>query len=321
MKIENKKVVAVFSNVTTGKFLKHVKFVDKYTELNHMHEQDQSRYNPYVDCALKSFKKWHPEIECVYINDDNLEEYLKLFGNPKLINSAVAQKFVIAAHVMEYYKADKLIVLDIDTITCSRFDEMLSDYEHDILASLNYNIQDKTEYFETPFYELEFEDGTKIKDSANLNSGVICFNNINALKRCVELMLIHPNNFGEQGAFNELVWVEGTFKTRVLDAPYITSDVVYNVRSKGVNFTNIIFDLAINQPDRAPINHYYVKDKKLFTHDHKHIKVWHIAEGLHGRPLNDFNRLTELYKTKIFNKETIKFLREECDCSDFFPPK
>jgi hypothetical protein len=62
----------------------------------------------------------------------------------------------------------------------------------------------------------------------------------------------------------------------------------------------------------------YVKDSKLFTHDNKHIKVWHIAEGLHGRPLEDFNKLTHLYKTKLFNQETIKFFKEECGCTEFF---
>ena len=312
------KTLAVFSNVTTTKFLHHTQMVDKFTEIKQMHDMDQSRYNEYVDCCLKSFKKWHPDIDMVYINDNNLEEYLTMFGNPKLINSSVAQKFVIAHEVAKYYKVDKLIILDIDTITCARFTEMLEDNDNDILASLNYNIQDKTEYFETPFYTLEFEDGTTIQDSANLNSGIICFNNIKALERCVELMLEHPNEFGEQGAFNELVWVEQTYKTRVLDGPYPVSDVVYNVRAKGVNYTNHIFDLALNSPSQAPISHYYVKENKLFTHDHKHIKVWHIAEGLHGRPKEDFDRLTHLYKTKLFNVETLKFLKEKCDCSEFF---
>jgi hypothetical protein len=317
MKTTNPKTVAVFSNVTTNKFLHHTQVIDKYNEYG-IHDNDQSRYNEYVDCCLKSFKKWHPDIEMIYINDDNLEEYLKLFGSPKLLNSNVAQKFVIAYETMKYCKADKLIVLDIDTITCARFTEMLEDNEHDILASLNYNIQDKHEYCETPFYTLEFEDGTTIQDSANLNSGVLCFNNIKALERCVELCIIHPNGFGEQGCLNELVWVEQTYSTRVLDGPYPVSEIVYNVRAKGVNYTNHIFDLALNNPTQAPIAHYYVKNNKLFTHDHKHIKVWHIAEGLHGRPLEDFNHLTYLYKTKLFNQETLKFFREECDCADFF---
>ncbi len=134
------KTLAVFSNVTTSKFLHHTQTVDRFTELNVLHDQDQTRYNEYVDCCLKSFKKWHPDIEMVYINDDNLEEYWELFGNPKLINCSVAQKFVIASEVAKYYKVDKLIVLDIDTIICARFTEMLEDNEHDILASLNYNI-------------------------------------------------------------------------------------------------------------------------------------------------------------------------------------
>lgn len=93
MNKENPKTIAVFSNVTTGKFLHHTQMVDKYTELKQMHDNDQSRYNEYVDCCLKSFKKWHPDVEMVYINDNNLEEYLNLFGNPKLINSRIFPRY------------------------------------------------------------------------------------------------------------------------------------------------------------------------------------------------------------------------------------
>ena len=108
------------------------------------------------------------------------------------------------------------------------------------------------------------------------------------------------------------------YTTRVLDGPYPVSEVVYNVRAKGVNYTNHIFDLALHNPTEAPIAHYYVKDGKLFTYDHKHIKVWHLAEGMHGRPLDKFNELTDIIKTKLFNDDTIKFFKEQCGCAEFF---
>ena len=62
----------------------------------------------------------------------------------------------------------------------------------------------------------------------------------------------------------------------------------------------------------------YIKDNKLFTPDNKHIKVWHLAEGMHGRPLDKFNELTNIIKTKLFNDDTIKYFKEQCGCSEFF---
>lgn len=311
------KIVAFFCNVTTEKFLNITSEIEGYKKIG-LTGNDQSRYKEYCDIALNSFKKWNPDIEVVYLNDDNILEYLELFGNPKLINSPIGQKFNLGLEVMKYCKADKLIILDVDTITCARLDEMIEDNEHDILVSLNYDIQDQNEYFTTPYYTLEFEDGTIIKDSANINSGVVCFNNIKALERALELTIIHPNYFGDQGALNELLWTEGSFTFRVLDGPWAVSEVAYNVRSKGVQFTEHIFEIATKYPGQSYIAQYYVKDNKLFTPDNKHIKVWHLAEGMHGRSLDKFNELTDIIKTKLFNADTIKFFKEECDCSEFF---
>jgi hypothetical protein len=311
------KIVAFFCNVTTEKFLNITSEIEGYKKIG-LTGNDQSRYNEYCDVALNSFKKWNPDIEVAYLNDDNILEYLELFGNPKLINSPIGQKFNLGLEVMKYYKADKLIILDVDTITCAGLDEMVEDNDHDILVSLNYDIQDQNEYFTTPYYTLEFEDGTTVKDSANINSGVVCFNNIKALERALELTIIHPNYFGDQGALNELLWTEGSFTFKVLDGPWAVSEVAYNVRSKGVNFTEHIFEIATKHPGQGYISQYYIKDNKLFTPDNKHIKVWHLAEGMHGRPLDKFNELTDIIKTKLFNVDTIKFFKEQCGCQEFF---
>ena len=173
------KIVAFFCNVTTEKFLNVTSEIEGYKKIG-LTGNDQSRYKEYCDVALNSFKQWNPDIDVVYLNDDNILEYLELFGNPKLINSSIGQKFNLGLEVMKYYKADKLIILDVDTITCAQLDDMIDDNEHDILVSLNYNMQDKNEYFTTPYYTLEFEDGSIVEDSANINSGVVCFNNIKA---------------------------------------------------------------------------------------------------------------------------------------------
>lgn len=322
--IVKKKTLTVFSNVTTEKFMHRVQKVDVYSELGNkdlgglLYGNDQSRYNDYAKCSVDSFKKWHPDIETIYIDDDNLEEYLQLFGDIKLSNCAVVQKLIIALYAAKHFKAEKLIILDIDTITTARLTEMLEDDETDMLLSLNYNRYETTKYWTPPSYVLSYEDGTEIKEVININTGVMCFNNLLALEKAVELCFTHPTDFGEQGAINQLFTTDKTFTSKVLDGPYILSDVVYNVKAKGVDESGLIFRIAMEQPQNSYIKNWYVKEDKLFTPDHKHIKVWHIAEGLHGRPKGDFDRITEMYKTKLFNRDTINFFENNCDCKKFF---
>ena len=316
---ERKKTLAVFSNVTTEKFMDRVQEVKEYTELGLLYGNDQSRYDEYAKCAVSSFKKWHPDVETIFIDDNNLEEYFKLFGDIKLANSAVVQKLILALAAAEHYKAEKLIIIDIDTITTARLTEMLEDDETDMLLSLNYNRYETTKYWTPPSCILEYEDGREIREVININTGVMCFNNLKALEKSVELCFTHPTDFGEQGAINQLFTTQDSgFTSKVLDGPYILSDVVYNVKAKGVDQSGIIFQIAMNTPEQSYIRNWYVKDGKLFTPDSKHIKVWHIAEGLHGRPKQDFDNITQMYKKHLFNADTIKFFEEECDCKGFF---
>ena len=44
MNKKTQKTIAVFSNVTTGKFLHHTQTINKYNEIG-VHDNDQSRYN------------------------------------------------------------------------------------------------------------------------------------------------------------------------------------------------------------------------------------------------------------------------------------
>lgn len=309
------KIGAFFCNVTIDKHLSKVNEIDGYEKWGSS-GHDQNRYQEYVDCAVNSFKKWHPDIEVIFINDNNVLEYLNKFG-VNLINSPIGQKFHLGLEVMKYFKLDKLIILDVDTITCSRVDEMLDDNESDIMVSLNYNIQEGNEYFLSPYCDVEYEDGSVVKENLNINSGVIAFNNIKALERALHLCIEHPNSLGDQGAINELLWTEGKFSYKILDGPYPASGVVYNVRSKGVYYTEMIYQTAGN-PFQSHIYNWYVKDNKLYTPDGKQIKVFHLAEGLHGRPLEKFNELTSIYKTKLFNDDTKTFFNNECNCKQFF---
>jgi hypothetical protein len=82
-----------------------VQEVKEYTELGLLYGNDQSRYDEYAKCAVASFKKWHPDIETIFINDNNLEEYFKLFGDIKLTNSAVVQKLILALAAAPFYSS------------------------------------------------------------------------------------------------------------------------------------------------------------------------------------------------------------------------
>ena len=40
-----------------------------------MNGLDQKRYDPLAECAVKSFKKFHPDIDLIYIDDNNFLDY------------------------------------------------------------------------------------------------------------------------------------------------------------------------------------------------------------------------------------------------------
>jgi len=63
---------------------------------------------------------------------------------------------------------------------------------------------------------------------------------------------------------------------------------------------------------------WYTDNDKLYTQDHKQIKVFHFVEGLGGRPDDKFYELLNDFKTNWFNKETLEFFRNKCGCAKFF---
>jgi hypothetical protein len=280
---------------------------------------DATKYDGLAKCAVDSFKKFHPEIELHYVNDTNFMKYYeKYFQSYELVDHIGIVRYMLAYDIMLKEKYDKLIVLGCDTITCSRLDEFINSTE-DVLTTLNYPCQESTDYFTTPIFEIY----PGVYDHGNINADVVCFNNINAFKKVIDLATEHFTVFAEQGALNELAWVDKSYSVKTVDFPYPTSNVSYNARSKGVFGTNMIKKGMLakhgsldGQP--SPIRHWYVKDKKLYTHDHKQIKCFHYVEGLTGRSMDEFNEIMDDFKHHWFNQETIQFFSEECGCSEFF---
>jgi hypothetical protein len=281
---------------------------------------DQARYNELAQCSLNSFKKFHPDIELHYVNDFNLSEYHeKYFKSFELVDHIGIVRYMLAYDMMLQEKYDKIIVLGCDTITCARMDEFIDNNE-DVLATLNYPCQESTDYWTTPYFEI----APGVYDHGNINADVVCFNNPAALKKVIDLSVEHFTYFGEQGALNELAWVDKSYSVKIVDFPYPTSSVVYNARSKGVFGTNMIVNgvLAKYGPPLdgtpSPLKRFYVKNNKLYTGDHKQIKCFHFVEGLGGRTDEEFNAIMNDFKYKWFNVDTIKFFKEQCGCSEFF---
>lgn len=268
----------------------------------------------------------HNGNECDYYQIDytNQEEFNRNLEYYEFAPETFLMQFIYAYEIMKKHKYDKVIILGTDTIVCSRLDEFIDDNITPVLASLNYPNQDRTEYWVTPSAEIKLSDGRVIVDQMNINADVTCFNSADALKKVIDLSIEHYTNFSIQGGLNELAFVDKSYEVKVVDAPYPLSKVVYNARSKGVFGTDMIRKglLAKYGPPHdgkpSPIRYWYVKDKKLFTSDHKQIKCFHFVEGLGGRPIESFKELIHDFKKNWFNDDTIKFFKEECGCLEFF---
>jgi hypothetical protein len=284
-----------------------------------------NRYDELAKNVKNSFLTFHKN-ECDYYQIDytNQEEYNKSLQYFDFAPETFLMQFIYAYEIMMKYNYEKVIVLGTDTIVCNRMDEFLDDNTTPVLATLNYPNQDGTEYWITPFTQVQLPDGRIVNDQLIINADVTCFNSADALKKVIELSIEHYTHFSIQGGLNELAFVDKSYEVKVVDAPYPISKVVYNARSKGVFGTDMIRKgvLAKHGPQLdgqpAPIKYWYVKDKKLFTYDHKQIKCFHFVEGLGGRPLESFKELINDFKTNWFNEDTINFFKEECGCSEFF---
>ena len=282
------------------------------------------RYDGLVDNVKNSFITFNGE-ECDYHQVDytNQEKYNKELEYFEYAPETFIMQYVYAYEIMRKHNYKKVIILGSDTIVCGRLDEFLDDNTTPVLATLNYPCQESTERWITPITEVTLENNQVVRDSLNINADVVCFNNHEALKKVIELSLEYYTHFSIQGGLNDLAWTDKSYEVKVVDAPYPLSKVSYNCRSKGVFGTDMIVKGKLakhgefdGQP--SPILNWYVKNNKLYTPDHKQIKVFHFVEGLGGRPDDKFYELLNDFKTTWFNKDTLSFFINNCGCSKFF---
>lgn len=259
------------------------------------------KYEKLSRVAHDSFLQFNKNIDIFHINDLNIHHYEANNYINKI--SIGVLKYLVALEITKKYKYDKTIIIGSDTITCSRLDEFLDDYEYDILATLDYPYQLITPRVKSPNSE------------THLNADVICFNNFNALEDIIKVSLFHPI-YHEQGGLNEIVWNYSKYKTKIVDAPYETSKVVYNARAKG----NIIANNG-EKPWKNFVSKYKVINNKLYTHNDKQIKIFHYCDGLGTLNENSFNNLLNWWIFECFNEETKIFFKNYCDTKDFFEKK
>jgi len=283
------------------------------------------RYDELAKNVKNSFLKFNGQ-ECDYYQIDytNQKEFNKNLKYYDFAPETFLMQFIYAYEIMKQHNYEKVIILGTDTIACSRLDEFLDDTTTPVLATLNYPNQDGTEYWTTPIAQVQLSNEQIVHDHLNINADVTCFNSADALQKVIELSIEHYTHFSIQGGLNELAFVDKSYEVKIVDSPYPLSKVVYNARSKGVFGTDMIRKgvLAKHGPQYdgqpSPIKYWYVKDDKLFTHDHKQIKCFHFVEGIGGKDLETFKELVNDFKTNWFNNETVTFFKEKCGCSEFF---
>ena len=299
---------------------------------------DDIKYDEMAKLTYDSFSSFHKdEVDIHFITPYNINSYpIEVYSEyPNIIG---IKKYIRGYDVMVRNGYKKLIMIDVDTITCNRLDEFLDD-DTDVLATLNYPLQESTQYWTTPILNIKTPDGKLIQEHVNLNAGVICINNPDALKKIIDLSILHRTDFCEQSGLNELAWVDKSFNVKAIESPYFSSPIVYNAMSKGVPraemikaghiqncWPNNIHGLpqkwlesnGLIDGNPSPIMRWYVSDSKLFTEDHKQIKCFHFIEAMGMQPIEKFNTLVHEFQTKWFNNETVEFLKEKCNCKSFF---
>lgn len=278
--------------------------------------------------SINSFKIFHPDIDIHHITNNNFKEYLSELNITEYFDSVGLVRIHIIKELMKQKKYTKFIMLGLDTFTCSRLDEFLEDDITDMICSSGppYLFL-KTDHW-TPKVVEFILNNQSYKDVDFINADVVCFNNSEIVKLLYSKSLEFWSNHAEQGGMNYLNQNQTDLKIKVniVDFPYVKANSLYNVRSKGSAcggnqmYKGNLYDgnykdfNSIVIGDIYPTSTYYVKDNKLYTNDHKQIKVFHYAEALGVKTKEEYDETLNEIKTIWFNKETIDFLTNQCNC-------
>jgi len=284
--------------------------------------------NFFAPNAINSFKKYHPDIDIIYVDNNSLPDYLKKLNITEYYDSIGLFRVHLIKELLKQGFYSKIIMLGIDTFTCSYLDEFINNTTDDVICSSGppYSFL-KTEYWEPPIIQFE-HNNSLYQDVAFINADVTCFNSIKGAETVYETSLKYWTDHHEQGGLNYCFsnQEELGIKVSIVDFPYLKVNSLYNVRSKGIAsggnqmYKGNLYNGNYKDPNSRvigsvyPTSTYYINDNKLYTNDHKQIKVFHYAEALGVKTKEEYENTLNEIKTMWFNKETIEFLTNQCGC-------
>jgi hypothetical protein len=278
--------------------------------------------------AINSFIKWHPDVDMHFINNSNFQTYLNELNITEYYDNLGIVRIHIIKELMKQKHYDKFIMLGADTFTCSRLNEFLDNDEADMICSSGPPyLFIKTEYWEPKIVEFTFNNQI-YHDVDFVNADVVCINNAETAELLYNKSIEFWTGHAEQGGMNYLNQNQNSLgvKVEIVDFPYLKTDVLYNVRSKGAAcggnqmYKGNLWNGNYKDPNSSivsntyPTSTYYIKDNKLYTNDHKQIKVFHYAEALGAKTKEEYNETLNEIKTAWFNQETLLFLTNQCNC-------
>ena len=269
--------------------------------------------------AIESFKKWHPDVHIHHITNDIFKGYLRELNITEYYDAVGLIRIYIIRELLRTQGYKKIIMLGLDTFTCSYLDEFMNNDTDDMICSSGppYSFM-KTDYWAPKIVE---------GDVDFINADVACFNNWEAADMLINKSIEFWTNHSEQGGMNYIYQNQDSLgvKVSIVDFPYNKANSLYNVRSKGMAhggnqmYKGNLYSGNYKDPnsrvigDVYPTSTYYVRDNKLFTLDNKQIKVFHYAEALGVKTKEEYNETLYEMKTLWFNKETKEFLKEQCN--------
>jgi hypothetical protein len=269
--------------------------------------------------AIESFKKWHPDVHIHYINNDSFKGYLRELNITEYYDAVGLIRIYIIRELLRTQGYKKIIMLGLDTFTCSYLDEFMNNDTDDMICSSG----PPYSFMKTDYWAPKFVDG----DVDFINADVACFNKWEAADMLINKSIEFWTNHSEQGGMNYIYQNQDSLgiKVSIVDFPYNKANSLYNVRSKGAAYggnqmyKGKLYNGNYKDPnsrvigDVYPTSTYHVKDNKLFTPDNKQIKVFHYAEALGVKTKEEYNETLYEMKTLWFNKETKEFLKEQCN--------
>ena len=269
--------------------------------------------------AIESFKKWHPDVHIHVINNDSFKGYLTELGITEYYDAVGLIRVYIIRELLKTQGYKKIIMLGLDTFTCSYLDEFMNNDTDDMICSSG----PPYSFMKTDYWAPKVVDG----DVDFINADVACFNNWEAADMLINKSIEFWTNHSEQGGMNYLYQNQESLdiKVSIVDFPYNKANSLYNVRSKGAAYggnqmyKGKLYSGNYKDPnsrvigDVYPTSTYHIKDNKLFTPDSKQIKVFHYAEALGVKTKEEYNETLHEMKTLWFNEETKQFLKEQCN--------